>query len=119
MTESGNLGKRTQRDELETRSSKKLTINVLETQRPLKQANLSLYRKESGKSDKENYNREKNEISNTANTEGEQIAVNFDQLKDTLIAMKKLSEQNIMLKKQLAFLNKNKPNNSVFKALLR
>lgn len=33
--------------------------------------------------------------------------------------MKKLADQNAMLKKQLAFLHKNKSNNTVFKALLR
>jgi hypothetical protein len=116
VSESGNLGKRTQRENLECRSTKKLaTVNILETERPYKQSSQISLRKDSTKLEAH----PKDKPDHLVSQDSDQIAVNFDELRETLMGMRKLAEHNSQLKKQLNFLLRNKAGSSVARALVR
>lgn len=51
--------------------------------------------------------------------DSDQVAVNFDELRGTLMGMRKLAEHNAQLRKLLSFLLKNKGGSSVVRALAR
>jgi hypothetical protein len=87
-------------------------MNILETERPCKQSPQVTLRKDSAKLD----GHPKDHL---LSQDSDQIAVNFDELKGTLMGMRKLAEHNAHLRKQLNFLLKNKVGSSVARALAR
>jgi hypothetical protein len=90
-------------------------MNILETERPSKQNSQISLRKGSTKLD----THPKDKSTHLVSQDSDQVAVNFDELKETLMGMRKLAEHNSQLRKQLTFLLKNKVGSSVARALAR
>ena len=82
----------------------------------LKQLTTTSYRKSSLKLEKPSHSKEN--IAASPPKEGDKIPISYDELKNVLVVMKKLTNQNSMLKKQLKVLKKAKPSSTIVKALL-